>query len=147
MQKSGFVWSLSMKDFSSSRFLGISYLTPPSPRHVTVQTLFVLSRCRGSRTTLYASRAPRDSEICSDGRARAQLGTRAVTRAYLHCEAGRLWLWVECHRQDCEMAFGVAADGGPRWLVKFAEYVLHHDWEASNFSFASWLVISPSLEF
>lgn len=93
--------------------------------------LVLCRRCRCPRTALYASS---DRPSASHG-ARVSLIVPEASRAHVGDEVS---LWIECHGSDCGMTHEVPTAGGPRWLTKFASYVLHHDWEASVLRESGW---------
>lgn len=69
-------------------------------------------RCRRARTSLYATARSADRSSAPGG--------------------GSLSLWVECQEEGCRVTSEVSTDGGPTWLVKFAEYVLRRKWEVRD---------------
>lgn len=43
-----------------------------------------------------------------------------------------LLLFVQCREKECQALSTVATRGGPRWLAKFAEFVLKREWEVGS---------------
>lgn len=56
---------------------------------------------------------------------------RPRTALYASAGGGGLSLFVECHSEGCGVTSEVSAEGGPRWLPRFARYVSRQEWEVS----------------
>lgn len=95
--------------------------------------LVLCRRCRRPRTTLYASKDCGDAPTPRSGGGVHHWRHRPAATAGLASAqgvGGGLTLWVECQEQDCGLTTEVVASGRrPRWLVKYAEFVLHRTWE------------------
>lgn len=103
---------------------------------VFTQLLVICRRCRRSRTTLHASEDCREAfgPAAAAGGDRRSWREKAADTAWVGSNGG-LTLWLECHEEGCGCKSEVVARNAssPRWLVKFAEYVMYHKWEVRVF--------------
>lgn len=96
-------------------------------------------RCRRPRTTLYASKDCRNAPLTlRTGGAHRMQNMRPMAAAAVLPIATTIagpdgegpTLWIECQEEGCGITSEVATDtSSPRWLTKFAEYVLLRTWE------------------